>query len=648
MAIFAGSVWGKTTAENPIKVVGDFPYRSYLIQSYFSTDSTIALINVSKSLKVQTGEYVPKSGQILGRLTSPLAPPPIRFQIDLPVVPTGDSIDLDNNGKQDPGVQVYAAIMALNLFGDSYLEQLEQSAGFSSVLTDPKTGTVNEGTLLIYSPDNNQKISSGFGTDKKLFSDDDPTTSLPQGYSLMRIRKNGTITFERTEALSMSIFEPEGVPTPDFSQQGILKSYNSLLDVLTERYAYTDLRKIDWKEVRARFLPRVQKADADNDMLQYYLALHDLAISIRDGHVQIRTLDIPLITKRAQLLGKRVEGSLGAKAIRLSDGRIIVVAVAKDSPASKAGFTFGTEIVKVNGQPIHDFLLTDVPQLAFTGTEERAIDTALNALFSFPLNGKVTMEYRQPNGTAVNTVEMIAGNYVDTPYPAPAYEAPISFKFIKGTKYGYIQWRSFQDIPLNIATLETFLRIAHDAPGIVIDLRGNLGGNLVLMYTMASYLFPPDKAVSIDWLDSYNYDEAAHAWLKSSEASSKISSPVPDIAYPGQVVILVDGGSASAGEFFPQFLQKTGRAKVVAERGTDGAGGALRQVTMPGQITFTYTGVQMFFKGTHEVNLEAKGVTPDIKVPINEENERRKLTGEDVVLDAAIKYLDSIVKPPPN
>jgi C-terminal processing protease CtpA/Prc len=87
---------------------------------------------------------------------------------------------------------------------------------------------------------------------------------------------------------------------------------------------------------------------------------------------------------------------------------------------------------------------------------------------------------------------------------------------------------------------------------------------------------------------------------------------------------------------------------VISERGTDGAGGTLRQAKMPGQIVFTYTGGQMFFKGTHEVNLEAKGVTPDFKVPINEENERRKLAGEDVVLDAAIKYLDSVVKPTPN
>ena len=633
-----------TSAETSTKIIGEFRYQSYLIQSYFSTESTIALICVSQSLKAQTGEYVPKSGQILGRLTSPLAPPPIRFEIDLPIVPTGDSIDLDNNGKPDRGVQVYAAIMALNLFGDSYLEQLEQGAGFTSVLTDPKTGTVSEGTLLSYSPDNNQKISSGFGADKRLFTDDDPTTSLPQGYSLMRIQKDGTITFERTEALSMSIFEPEGVPTPDFSQQGILQSYNSLLDMLTERYAYTDLRKIDWKSMRARFLPRVQQADANKDMLQYYLTLTDMAVSIRDGHVQVKSLDIPVMTKRVQLLQKRTEGNLGAKSVRLSDGRFIVVSVTKDSPAEKAGFTFGTEIVKVNGQPVRNFLLTDVPQVVFTGTEEKAIDTALTFLFSFPLNEKVTIDYRQPGTPDVRSAELVAGDYPDPAYPSPNYEAPISFKFLK-SNYGYIQWRSFQEIALNIATLETFLRIAHNAPGIIIDLRGNLGGNVVLMYTMASYLFPPDKAVTVDWLDSYNYDEAAHTWLKSPEAASKISSPVPEIAYPGQVVVLVNGGSASAGEFFPQFLQKMGRAKVVAERGTDGAGGALRQVTMPGQITFTYTGVQMFFKGTHEVNLEAKGVTPDIKVPINEENERRKLAGEDVVLDAAIKYLDSVVKP---
>ena len=44
------------------------------------------------------------------------------FEISLPIVPAGDSVDLDNNGKQDSGVQVFAAMISLNLFGDFYKE----------------------------------------------------------------------------------------------------------------------------------------------------------------------------------------------------------------------------------------------------------------------------------------------------------------------------------------------------------------------------------------------------------------------------------------------------------------------------------------------------------------------------------------------
>jgi heat shock protein HslJ len=105
------------------------------------------------------------------------------------------------------------------------------------------------------------------------------------------------------------------------------------------------------------------------------------------------------------------------------------------------------------------------------------------------------------------------------------------------------------------------------------------------------------------------------------------------------VVVLVDPHTASAGEYFPQFLQYHGRALVVGEHSSEGAGGFVERVAMPGNMTFFFTKGRTYFAETDELNVEAKGVTLDVRVPITEDNERAKLDGRDPVLETAMDAL---------
>jgi C-terminal processing protease CtpA/Prc len=101
-------------------------------------------------------------------------------------------------------------------------------------------------------------------------------------------------------------------------------------------------------------------------------------------------------------------------------------------------------------------------------------------------------------------------------------------------------------------------------------------------------------------------------------------------------VVLVDNNCASSCEFFAQFLQTNHRAQVVSQYATEGAGGPIDRIKMPNGITFQYTKGRSYFAGTDELNLEVKGVTPDVKVPVTEETEMAKRQGGDPVLDAGI------------
>ena len=151
--------------------------------------------------------------------------------------------------------------------------------------------------------------------------------------------------------------------------------------------------------------------------------------------------------------------------------------------------------------------------------------------------------------------------------------------------------------------------------------------------------FTPDAPASYHWLDYYLYDDEADDLVKMFAADFPLYSPKPELTYAGGVVVLVDDYSASAAEYMPQFLQTHHRALVVGEHGTDGAGGNVDQASLPGRIKFHFTVGRSYFAGTDVPNLEGKGVTLDVRVPITEENEQAKLEGRDPVLEAAVAAL---------
>ncbi|NTU81661.1 MAG: META domain-containing protein [Chloroflexales bacterium] len=624
-----------TDEGGPTAVLGEWSYTNYAVPAIFQ-EPVVALMDVSREIQGNYSERVPRGGQVLGTLTSSMAKPPVSYQVDLPILPGAANVDLDNDGEADPGVLVYQLVVSTNMVGDSYLEQLEQG-GFSSVLGDPKTGKLREGDLLVWAPDDAQGFPSSAGADGVFFTEDDPAVGLPAGYTLATLGGDGSVSFDRSRIAHMNVREPAAVASPDFSKQGILESYTSLLDVLAVRYAYTELRTLDWAKIRQEYLPRVEAADAAGDMAAYYGILFDLAQSIRDSHVQVTSLNAEMRVNNLLRVAEAFSSNIGAGVSELSDGRVVVTYLDPRGPAAEAGWTFGTEIVSVDGVPIAE-RIAGLPLLTAESTDEGVRLQQMRFALSFPDGAQVTVAYRLPGEQEPRSATLTAGEvFGSSPPDGPAREE-ISFRQLD-SGHGYIQWKGFDDPLYKLAVWEKFLATFKDAPGLVIDLRGNGGGNLALMYTMASYLFTAEQPAPYHWLDSYVYDEQAGGLVRELASDYTLSSPKPELTYGGPVVVLVDDESASAAEYMPQFLQRQGRALVVGAHGTDGAGGVVEHVAMPGTISFHFTKGRTVFAGGDEYNLEGKGVTLDVRVPVTEESEQAKLDGGDPVLDAAVVAL---------
>jgi carboxyl-terminal processing protease len=158
---------------------------------------------------------------------------------------------------------------------------------------------------------------------------------------------------------------------------------------------------------------------------------------------------------------------------------------------------------------------------------------------------------------------------------------------------------------------------AHGARGLVIDLRGNPGGQGAMAIPIASRLV--DAPLT---LGSIQFRDFAQTLVARPEAGVT--------PFLGPVAILTDEGTASASEILAAGLQEAKRAIVV---GDSSLGAVLPSVIeqLPGGAVMQY--VVADFKTPKGVLLEGRGVQPDKRVV---ETRAGLRSGRDPVLDAAL------------
>jgi carboxyl-terminal processing protease len=168
---------------------------------------------------------------------------------------------------------------------------------------------------------------------------------------------------------------------------------------------------------------------------------------------------------------------------------------------------------------------------------------------------------------------------------------------------------------LLMSRIKDTIRSMHDAPGIIIDLRGNPGGIGGMAAGIAGVLETKQTSLGVMRM-RVGYNNFA-----------VFPQPNP---YTGPIVVVTDGGSASTSEIFAAGMQELGRATVVGER-TMGA--ALPSVffKLPTGAIFQYAIAD--FKTPKGVMVEGRGVVPDIEVKLTR---KALLEGRDPQLEAAL------------
>lgn len=291
-------------------------------------------------------------------------------------------------------------------------------------------------------------------------------------------------------------------------------------------------------------------------------------------------------------LSGTLEG-IGAQ-LDLKEGRVIVVAPLKSSPAEKAGLQPKDRIVTVDGKSLEGLSLENVVGLI-----------------------------RGPKGTSVR-LEILRGNK-SVPLKITVIRDAIHIPSVESKviatatgSIGYIALNQFgDDSVLEIKkAIQAFPSTG--LKGIVLDLRFNGGGYLDGAVDLVSMFVKSGTVVTVARRDGE--PEVHHA----------TGSPIlPDLP----LVVLINGGSASASEITAGALQDDKRATIVGTQ-SFGKGTVQEIIELPGGSSLRVTVAHWLTPSGHD--LGKKGVTPDIVI---ERTPEEMQSGYDPQLLAAEAWL---------
>ncbi len=272
--------------------------------------------------------------------------------------------------------------------------------------------------------------------------------------------------------------------------------------------------------------------------------------------------------REAELATTGEFGGLGIQ-VTQDDGRIKVIAPIEGTPAERAGIRPGDVITHVDGRPVAEMKLTQVVR-AMRGEPGTRINLRVQRAAEKPFDLGITR--------AVIAIQ------------------PVRWRVHGNT--GYVRIVSFSERTLEglkASMTDVLDRLGPSANGIVLDLRNNPGGLFDQSIRVASAFLDGGVIVSVRGRDATQ--------------SRDFRAQPGDLARGLPMVVLINGGSASASEIVAGALQDHGRALVMGSP-SFGKGSVQTVIRLPAEGALKLT-TALYYAPSGET-IQARGVLPDI------------------------------------
>jgi carboxyl-terminal processing protease len=287
-------------------------------------------------------------------------------------------------------------------------------------------------------------------------------------------------------------------------------------------------------------------------------------------------------------------GGLGIE-VTQDNGFIKVISPIDDTPASRAGIKSGDLILALDGQTVQGLSLND------------AVDKMRGAP-----NSRIKLTIRREGQ--------------DTPLELALTREVIRIQVVKshleGGDIAYIRLTSFNeqtDAGLRKALTALKQQAGDKLRGIILDLRNNPGG-----------LLDQAVAVSDDFIDQ---GEIVSTRARHADDSQRWNAKGGDFAGGLPVVVLINGGSASASEIVAGALQDHQRAVLLGTR-TFGKGSVQTVIPLPGNGAMRLTTARYYTPSGRSI--QSLGISPDVEVAATREEKPHFLPDREADLNRAL------------
>lgn len=290
--------------------------------------------------------------------------------------------------------------------------------------------------------------------------------------------------------------------------------------------------------------------------------------------------------------------------ITLKDGIITVVSPIEDTPAWNAGIKAGDKILEIDGESTKGFSTFEAAQ---------------------KLRGK--------KGTEV-TISILRAGHTELKKITLVRDV-IKVKSIRektiDNRFSYVRVRDFQErTAVDLANVLVELN-KNNIKGLLLDLRSNPGGLLTSAIDVSELFLPKGKLIVYTKGRS---EEDKHTFISRKNA-----------LWEKPMVLLMNQGSASASEIVIGALKDNLKTPTVGMK-TFGKGSVQNLIPLKDGSALKLTIAHYYTPSG--ICIEGKGIEPDVKVEISEENSEEQLfiPGEsnDIQFQKAVELLNQLIK----
>ena len=377
-------------------------------------------------------------------------------------------------------------------------------------------------------------------------------------------------------------------PGPESTPQIRKKTFAMVWQTVNDKFYDPNFRGVDWRAVHDRYAPQVAAVKTDAEL---YNTLNAMLSELKVSHMQILTPE--------QISASKAPPAATGVGLREIENQIVVTRVIEGSSAATAGIKPGYVIVKVGGDPVKS--LVDA-QRKLSGAANTTVD--------------VSVLDEQNQSRHINLVRG-ALNQAVTGKTGGLFSSALFESRRLANNIGYLRFSTFASF-LNQA-IKDAIESMKDASGIIIDLRGNMGGEDTVAINLAGMLVDKETQLMVT-----RTRQGEDYYYKAKPQKN---------AFVGRVVLLVDEFSGSASEQLAAGLQEAGRATVIGKKTAGKDLDADVQKLPTGAYLIYASGEPHTPKG---VVIEGRGVIPNVEVNLTR---KELVVGNDTQLEAAINYI---------